>query len=192
MKGIPLRLFLVLSMEAVLSFSFCPTEAKGDGKYDAALKVIIIRHGEKAADGDNLSCQGLNRALQLPRVLNAKFGMPDRTYIPAVNGGGSTSHVRMLQTVTPFAVRYNLKLNSKFDVTEGGKLARDVLTRKGTVLVVWEHEEIPNIAQALGVNAANLNWKDSDYDSVWIVTIHHGVATLTRDKEGLSPSPDCN
>jgi len=42
------------------------------------LKLIFIRHGEKPADGDNLSCVGLNRALKLPEVLKAKFGIPDR------------------------------------------------------------------------------------------------------------------
>ena len=43
---------------------------------DKNLKVVIIRHGEKSADksdgGDNLSCQGQNRALQLPVKTFAK------------------------------------------------------------------------------------------------------------------------
>ena len=49
---------------------------------DKNLKVVIIRHGEKPTEkpsdksdgGDNLSCQGQNRALQLPAVLIKKIG----------------------------------------------------------------------------------------------------------------------
>lgn len=39
------------------------------------LKVVIIRHGENPDNGDNLNCQGLNRAMALPKVLAAKFGI---------------------------------------------------------------------------------------------------------------------
>ena len=52
---------------------------------DTHLKVVIIRHGEKPTEkpsdksdgGDNLSCQGQNRALQLPAVLIKKIGKQD-------------------------------------------------------------------------------------------------------------------
>ena len=37
------------------------------------LRVVIIRHGEKPEEGDNLSCAGLNRALALPAVLARVF-----------------------------------------------------------------------------------------------------------------------
>ena len=39
--------------------------------------IVCIRHGEKPPGGlGQLTCQGLNRALALPKVLLGKFGTP--------------------------------------------------------------------------------------------------------------------
>jgi hypothetical protein len=48
------------------------------------LKVVIIRHGEKPGSGDNLSCLGESRALQLPAVLYKEFNAPAFSYIPSL------------------------------------------------------------------------------------------------------------
>jgi len=64
-----------------------------------ALKVVIIRHGEKPKNGDNLNCTGLSRALKLPPVLDTVTGKPDYTYVPTINTGKKTSNVRMFQMV---------------------------------------------------------------------------------------------
>ena len=158
------------------------------------LKVVIIRHGEKPADksdgGDNLSCQGQNRALQLPAVLIKKIGKPDYTYVPALKLDKSTTHSRMFQTVTPFAVKYGLTINSKYDESESNDVAKSVLKKSGTVLMVWEHSAIPDLATALGVNNPP-KWKGADFDSMWIVTYVGGKAELTADQEGLSPLASC-
>src|ERR1700733_2659569 len=82
------------------------------------LKLVFIRHGEKPDDSDNLNCQGLNRSLFLPAVLYKKFGKPANVYIPALKQGNVTKHTRMLQTISPFAIKYNLRLNSAFDVDD--------------------------------------------------------------------------
>src|SRR5690349_3025252 len=80
-----------------------------------SLKVVIIRHGEKPDNGDNLNCQGLNRATALPKVLYSKFGTANEIYVPAVNTGNKTKSARMFQTITPYAVKYNLDINSSYD-----------------------------------------------------------------------------
>ena len=156
-----------------------------------SLKVVIIRHGEKPKTGDNLTCQGVNRSLQLPAVLHAKFGIPAYTYVPAPGLGESTKHARMFQTITPFAAKYNLVLNSQFDEFDSVNIARSLLGRTGVVLMVWQHHAIASIVRALGVKDSELLWDDADFDSIWIVSFPKGVATLTRDKEGLSPSAAC-
>jgi hypothetical protein len=158
---------------------------------DSNLKVVIIRHGEKPSVGDNLSCQGQNRALQLVSVLYQKIGKPDYTYVPALKLDKNTAHSRMFQTVTPFAVKYDLTINSKYDESELGEAAKNVLKKSGTVLMVWRHSAIPDLASALGVDSPP-KWKDTDFDSMWIVTYASGKAELTTDQEGLSPSADCN
>ncbi len=134
------------------------------------LKLIIIRHGEKPAMGDNLSPQGLKRALQLPAVLQGKFGIPDYVYVPALAMDASTSHSRMFQTVTPFAIQYNLAINTKFDERDFDGIADDLRGKTGTVLLVWEHHGIHDLVAKIGVKDV-LMWADDDFDSIWIVTI---------------------
>jgi hypothetical protein len=156
------------------------------------LKVILIRHAEKPKKGDNLTCQGLNRSMQLPSVLFRGFGVPAYTYIPALGLGDSTKHSRMFQTIIPFAVKYDLALNSKFQEKDSAGIARDILAKKGTILIVWEHKCIPSIARALGIKDDSLHWPDDDYDSIWIVSFQNGAASLTKGREGLKPPAACS
>jgi len=156
----------------------------------SALTIVIVRHGEKPADGDNLSCQGLNRALALPAVLMKKFRRPDLAYVPALKLGGSTAHARMFQTVTPMAVQQNLTVNSQFEEDDVTGVAKDVLRQTGLVLMVWEHTQIPPLAKALGV-ASPPAWDSKDFDSIWVVTPSGGSAKLAVKSEGIKPSGAC-
>ena len=106
----------------VLSLAFCLLAAC-DGFNDkqdlpdSNLKVVIIRHAEKpASNGDNLSCQGQNRATKLPEIISQKFGKPDYIYVPALKSAKSTAHSRMFQTATPLAIKYDIAINSKYRI----------------------------------------------------------------------------
>jgi hypothetical protein len=154
------------------------------------LKIILIRHGEKPEKGSNLTCKGLNRSLQLPLVIKAKFGVPDYTYVPSLKMGDKTSHARMFETVIPLSARYNLAINSKYDEKDINGLVAEIKNQKGTTLIVWEHSVIAGIAHALGISD-ELTWPSEDYDSIWIVSYVNGKAVLSKDKEGLNPSDDC-
>jgi len=156
----------------------------------ADLKIVIVRHGEKPDNGDNLSCQGENRALALPAVLMRKFGKPDYTYVPSLKLGKSTKHARMFQTVTPFAVQQNLMVDSRFAEDDATGVAKEVLKRSGLVLLVWEHSQIESVAKAIGVKNPP-KWKGEDFDSIWIITPKSGGAALATDSEGISPSANC-
>jgi hypothetical protein len=158
---------------------------------DHNLKVVIIRHGEKPKDGDNLSCQGQNRALQLPAVLHQKFNVPDYIYVPALKGDESTKHSRMFQTISPFAIKYNVTINSKYNSNENEKIARSVLKKSGVVLMVWDHSAIQSLASTLGIHSAP-QWDDADFDSIWVISFDNGAAKLTTDSEGLTPSQTCH
>lgn len=179
----------------LLAFTFTACDGKphyGDkGTPDDNLKVVIIRHGEKPADGDNLSCQGQNRALQLPAVLTQKFGTPNYVYVPALENDKSTAHSRMFQTASPLAIKYNLTINSKYSSKNSEKIAKHVLKQTGTVLMVWDHSSIQDLAEKLGVTHAT-QWNDDDFDSIWLITFADGEAKLAQDKEGLNPAPVCN
>jgi hypothetical protein len=155
------------------------------------LRIVLIRHAEKPADGDHLSCQGLNRSLALPGVLYPMIGRPDFTYVPAISSGASTGHVRMLETVIPFAVKYNLKIFDNYDEGEVTALTKDILQKKGTVLVVWDHSRIVSVARGLGVTDNPLVWDSDDYDSIWIITFIGGRAHLEKRRQGLQPAAAC-
>jgi hypothetical protein len=180
-----LRKSLLLLFNTLFSiYAYCQTG--GDD-----LKVVLIRHAEKPAKGYNLTCQGVNRSRQLPDVLYSRFGIPVATYIPRLDQGDTTKHARMFQTIVPFASKYNLIIDSKYEEDDSTGLAKEIGDKKGTVLVVWEHKRIISIARALGVKDERLHWSDEDYDSIWIVTFHNGAATLTKEKEGLKPDAAC-
>jgi|SRR5690348_9622229 len=155
-------------------------------------RVVIIRHAEKPDKGDNLSCKGFNRSLQLTAVLYNKFKVPDKIFVSSVGNGKSANQLRMLQTITPFAIKYNLKIDSKFDVDDAKDLADAIKKINGYALVVWQHDKIDNIVKALGVDTKGMKWGDNDYDSIWVIDFKNGKGALTIDKENLNPPDACN
>lgn len=161
------------------------------------LRVLIIRHGEKPAVGDNLSCAGLNRALALPDVFAQLLpAPPEFTYVPLIGTDSqATSTARMFQTITPYAVLHNLIVNSDHDVADVAGLAADLRHKRGTALVVWEHHHIPGIVAKLGIKAPPA-WPENDFDSIWRLDFakesKKGNAkhpTLTHHHEHIQPSP---
>jgi hypothetical protein len=164
---------------------------KDHTKVSNDLNVVIIRHGEKPEKGDNLSCQGFNRALELANMLHQKIGMPSEIIVPALDSDEVTKHSRMFQTISPFAIKYNLAINSKYSSKNNEKIAKHVLKQTGTVLMVWDHSSIQDLAEKLGATHAT-QWDDDDFDSIWLITFADGEAQLAQDKEGLNPTPVCN
>jgi hypothetical protein len=154
------------------------------------LRVVLIRHGEKPLKGGGLTCQGSNRSQLLVPLLHSRFGTPNAIYVPN-KGKGDTKRSRMYLTVQPFAEKYHLSINGDFHEDELKAMAKEIRHQQGTVLVVWEHSGIEDIARNLGVTEEHLHWKDNDYDSIWIVRWVNGQAVLTKDREGLKPGTNC-
>ena len=181
------------SLFHALAFVFCLVfvfDAQGQQK-DDELRVVLIRHGEKPEKGNELSCQGVNRSKALPAVLNAKIGLPGIVYVPSSGQSGTAKHSRMYQTITPFTEKYRLSLNSSYKVDDISGVSKNILKQHGTVLVVWEHNGLEDIAEKLGVKE-KMRWKDNDFDSIWIITFSKkGKARLAVDQEGLHPSTRC-
>ena len=155
---------------------------------DDAPRIVLIRHGEKPKEGSGLSCKGINRANALPAVLYAKIGLPGLIYVPSSD---LSRHTRMAQTITPFAEKYHLPINNNYKVNDIRGTAKNILKQKGTVLVVWEHNGLEDLAKELGVEE-KLRWNDDDFDTIWIITFSKkGKARLQVDHEGLHPSAKC-
>jgi hypothetical protein len=184
-------------MRSLFVLLICVTALSSAYSQSETLTVVIVRHGEKNEATGNLSCKGQHRALLLPQVINGKFRQPGAIYVPTLSPGKETSHARMFQTATPLAIQDNLAINSKFAVADADALARDLFKRSGVVLLVWEHENIAEIAAALGVKDKNLHWGDKDFDSIWVITWSNSKkgklkADLRVDREGLTPPEACN
>jgi hypothetical protein len=167
---------------------FCTACVSGQNKN---LKLVFIRHAEKSVDGDNLNCQGLNRSMLLPPLLYKKFGIPVNIYVPSLKQGDVTKHARMLQTILPFMVKYNLSANTDFDEEDYKGISNALIREKGTVIIVWEHKNIPPILNYLGLGAYHLRWPENDFSSILIVTFSKGKAILQKDTEGLKPAAGC-
>jgi hypothetical protein len=160
------------------------------------LRIVIIRHGEKPTEGDNLSEAGLARALALPEVLNELLPRPPHfTYVPRIGTDKEeTTRVRMMQTVLPYAVQHNLTINSDYAPDEVKGLVKELRRLRGTVLLVWEHHNIVRIAKALGLVEPQA-WPDDDYDSIWTITFRKGRAkgkarqpVLRKSRQGIEPA----
>lgn len=184
-----MKLFIKSSSLLVVCLWFMVSSAFAQS---SELKIVFIRHAEKPVKGDNLTCQGVNRSLKLPAVINAKFGVPAYLFVPAMGLGEATKHSRMFQTIIPLAAKYNLTINSSRQEKDSLGMAADLKSRTGTTLVVWEHNNIVPIVRALGVKESGLKWPDDDYDSIWVVTFKNGIATIAFDKENIHPSANCS
>lgn len=184
MKNIAIKVLLLI-------FCFGPMGCLAQSSRQS-LKLVFIRHGEKDDDGYNLSCKGFNRSVLLPAVLYKKFGVPGKIYVPAVSGKGKTKHLRMMQTITPFAIKYRVDINSSYDADDYDDIANALLKEKGVVFIVWEHNTIPAIVKDLAHAARHLYWPDSDFDSIWIVTFKGGKPAFSVDSENLKPADNCS
>ena len=143
----------LLRVVAGIFISSISFSCSGGNAPDTRLKVVIVRHGEKPETGDNLSCQGESRALQLPSpVLYQKFNKPDYSYVSSLALGKSIMHAGIFRTITPLAVKYYLNVNGKFHSNEYSNIAESVLKKTDMVLMVWDHSTIPSLAGKLGGN----------------------------------------
>jgi hypothetical protein len=178
----------------------------------AAIETIVfLRHGEKPdKEIGQLDCQGLNRALALPRVLMSKFGRPDFLFAPATTrlpkfgGGGGPNYLRPLATIEPTAIQLGMPVDTDFAYSNIDGLESELIQQKyqnALIFVAWEHNELVNLVRQLvskfhGDPNQVPNWYGSDFDSLYVVRITGPGPTrsvsFAQDHEGLSNlSNDC-
>ena len=155
--------------------------------------IVLIRHGEKPDAGlGQLNCQGLNRALALPPVIQREFGRPDAIYAPDPSEakpdlGHPFDYVRPLATIEPTAIVMGLPVHASIGGTHIAELQHALEMpgyRSSLVLVAWEHAEIVKLARNLltqyGANATVVpDWKSSDFDSIYMIRLTWTGATAS-------------
>ncbi|MEO6967368.1 MAG: hypothetical protein ABI132_02775 [Rhodanobacteraceae bacterium] len=145
--------------------------------------IVFLRHGEKPPLGlGQLDCQGFNRALALPAVLQAKFGKPTAIYAPdpgseAKDKGVEYNYLRPLATIEPTAIELGMPVNTSLGLEQIQQLDKDLLkpaNSSATIFVAWEHNLAQQAAQhlmtAAGGEAQQVPaWANDDFDSLYVV-----------------------
>ncbi|CAN0623119.1 conserved exported protein of unknown function [Burkholderia multivorans] len=169
--------------------------------------IVMVRHGEKPAAGlGQLTCEGLNRALALPRVIEAKYGRPDVIFAPDParqknDRGVNYDYVRPLATIEPTAIYFGLPVNASIGFADIDGLRAALLApayRQSRVVVAWEHSVIEELARRIvrdyGGDPADVRrWPSDDYDSIYVLRIMRrgsdASAVLSVEQENLDHRP---
>jgi hypothetical protein len=83
---------------------------------------------------------------------------------------------RPLQTVASLARRLGLTPIIDHLRGEEARLVADAVSRSGTVLICWQHEQLPAIGRLIAGDAAGVpeQWAEETYDRVWRFTAQDG------------------
>ncbi len=154
-------------------------------------QIILIRHADKPADPDDphLSRAGVKRAKRLVPFITTDPAMTGFGLPVAVFATQATKHdngQRTQETVAPLARALKLPVQTPYLGKDYPALAKLILGTPAyagkTVLICWNHEEIPQLAAALGVTPEPPKWKGSVFDQVYVISYHDGKAALATSR----------
>jgi hypothetical protein len=120
---------------------------------------------------------------------HAGLATPDVIFASGV--GHHRTSLRPQHTVLALADFLGQELVLSHAKGDEDALVADALSRDGTVLIAWEHEAIPAIANRILGNATTCpqKWPDSRFDLVWLLTrtTVDGVWNFTQVPQMLLP-----
>jgi hypothetical protein len=153
-------------------------------------KIMIIRHAEKPADNpppqgvnangdadpESLIPLGWQRAGALASLFAPVRGplqAPELATPQAIFAAGVGKHShseRPTQTVTPLAARLGLQINGDYLKGDESAMVAAALAQQGVVLIAWQHEAIPGIANQIVGNTTTVpqTWPGERFDLVWV------------------------
>jgi broad specificity phosphatase PhoE len=170
----------------------------------AAAKIMLIRHAEKP-NGDAgpglmpngvenpraLTLTGWKRANALVGLFNPADGASPRPPLAkprSLFASGSES-LRPKQTIAPLATALNLSVRS-FLKGQEPQLVAAVKAAEDPVLISWQHEAIPEIANLIrgSADAIPPSWPGHVYDLVWVLDLQaSGAWSFTQVPELVMP-----
>ena len=164
------------------------TTVPRQGPVSRPAHVILIRHADKPADprDPHLSEAGVKRAEQLVSFVTGdpamtKLGSPVAVFATKTTRDGNGQ--RTQETVAPLAKALGLRVQTPFRSKDYAALAKLVLEdpeySDKTLLICWNHEQIPQLAAALGVSPEPRKWKASVFDLVYVISYRNGKTELT-------------
>ena len=152
--------------------------------------ISLIRHAEKqlgdgppygvSADGrpdpESLTPRGWQRAGALAGLFAPRADrhgpalLPTPTHRFASEVGPHSRSRRPLETLLPLSERLGLTLEEPVLRDDLDRLVEVILACDGDVLVAWEHERLPLIANRLVGDQSSVPqlWPDDRFDLVWV------------------------
>ena len=79
-----------------------------------------------------------------------------------------------METIMPLADKLKLTINSSFQRSDCKRMVEDAVSRKGVVLICWQREYIPEIAEEIlgKKNIAPSEWPDDRFDMIWVFDLN--------------------
>ena len=79
--------------------------------------------------------------------------------------------MRSVETITPLAEKLAIRINCNYTRSETGEMLEEALACDGVVLVCWQQEYLPEIANRIlgDETTAPQDWPDDRYDVVWVL-----------------------
>ena len=162
--------------------------------------IMVIRHGEKpindlagvdldgSQDPESLIVQGWQRAGALAVLFatpHSLLARPQFLYASDDSGGGSE---RPFETIQPLSLKLGITINDSFAKDDYADMVNNALTQNGPVLIAWEHEDIPSIANQILGNDTKVpqEWCSDRFDMIWVFTAQQsGGYSFTQVPEGV-------
>jgi hypothetical protein len=153
-------------------------------------KIMLLRHAEKPPgsppphgvteegkyEDESLTVRGWQRAGALAALLATPDGVPrdpllaEPRFIFASTPSRRNGSRRSLETVTPLAERLCLRVNVSYARDDYEEMLEEVFTCRGVVLISWQHDIIPKIANHIlgDQTTAPQEWDTERYDLTWV------------------------
>jgi broad specificity phosphatase PhoE len=155
-----------------------------------ATKIMVIRHAEKPApdpppygitlegerEKESLTARGWQRAGALASFFaptngsfqDASLAQPQFLYSSKpIKRNGSR---RPFETITPLAEKLAIRINCNYARSESDNMLEEAFLCYGVVLICWQREYIPQIANHILGNktVAPQDWPEDRFDMVWV------------------------
>jgi hypothetical protein len=158
-----------------------------------ARKIMLIRHAEKpdgkdapygvtpdgVQDAESLTVRGWQRAGALAVLFapaqgalqNPGLARPDVLFASGVAKHSKSE--RPEETLIPLSQKLGGAMNRAFDKNQLAALVDAVCATPGTVLICWQHEDIPAIANLILGNQTSVpqQWPADRFDVVWVLDL---------------------
>lgn len=155
-----------------------------------ATKVLVIRHAEKPAtdhspygvtlkgarNKESLTARGWQRAGALANLFAPAGGLfqdpslAEPRFLYASRYIKHKGSRRPFETIMPLAEKLAMRINSGFPRSEVEGMLEEALACRGVVLICWQREYIPRIADHIlgDKTAAPRHWPEERFDVVWV------------------------